>query len=77
MKFHLKKENGYIKDVIIDTHDITYDDFVGYKTSFIDDAGIEFKVLYHKELRARIDWVDGYFTAYRELFPKLQQLPKF
>lgn len=36
---------------------------IHYESTFTDAAGNILAVLQHKELRARIHWVDGFFTA--------------
>jgi len=66
-----KEENGFPKDIIIETTE--YEDFEsefkGYKSFFKDKNGKLIAEFCHNDLRARIHWVNGYFTGLRELMP--------
>jgi hypothetical protein len=60
------EENGFPMTVNIDT-DFNYEDpkneFKGYYSTFTDAAGNVLGKFAHTDLRARIHWVNGFFTA--------------
>lgn len=59
------KENGFPCTLFLETEE--YKDknlwFDGYKTIVIDENDKIIKEFNHKEMRDRVHWVDGYFTA--------------
>jgi hypothetical protein len=61
------KENGFPMTIHIETSD--YEDlqepFKGYQSTLTDDNGVELAKFRHTELRARIHFVNGFFTALR------------
>lgn len=61
------KENGFPCTIFIETQD--YEDkeegFKGYESVITDEKGNVIKEFTHRELRARVHWADGYFTALR------------
>jgi hypothetical protein len=59
-----KKENGFPVDLTFDTEPII-DPTGGFHTKVIDGNGNIIKQFDHKEMRARVHWADGYFTALR------------
>ena len=63
-----KKENGFPRDLTIETEE--YEDkaegFKGYKSKMINGRGQVIKEFYHNDMRARVHWADGYFTALRK-----------
>lgn len=60
-----KKENGFPCDLTIETEE--YEDkvegFKGYKSKMINETGEVINEFTHKDMRARIHWANGYFTA--------------
>jgi hypothetical protein len=62
------KENGFPMTLILDT-DFEYEDkeneFKGHYTIITDDKGNIVGQFAHTDLRARIHWVNGFFTALR------------
>jgi len=67
-----KKENGFPEDLTIETErveeDLGKEDgvFKGYKSRMFNGKGKLIKEFYHTDLRARVHWADGYFTALRK-----------
>jgi len=61
------QENGFPMTIHIDTSD--YEDpkegFKGYKSVFTDDSGNVIKEFSHTDLRARIHFINGFYTAMR------------
>jgi hypothetical protein len=61
------KENGFPMTLILDT--VEYNDkeneFNGFLTIINDDQENEIIKFTHTDLRARIHWVEGFFTAYK------------
>jgi len=61
------KENGFPCTLFLETCD--YKDpeegFDGYQTVVTDENGKVIKEFNHRELRARVHWADGYFSALR------------
>lgn len=66
------KENGFPCTLIFETQD--YEDkkegFKGYETVITDENGNVLKEFVHKDLRARVHWADGYFSALRSDYMK-------
>lgn len=62
------KENGFPATVHIETED--FEDklkpFKGYHSVIKDEDGNILSQFAHTDLRARIHWVNGYFTALRK-----------
>lgn len=61
------EENGYPMTVHVETkEDVSPENGVGiYESKITDDAGNVLKTFSHSDLRARIHFVDGFFTALR------------
>lgn len=61
------KENGFPQDLIFDTreHEDKEKGFKGFKTVVTNGKGKVLKEFTHKDMRARVHWADGYFTALR------------
>jgi hypothetical protein len=60
------EENGFPMTLILDTDFNYYDpktEFKGYYTKVTDAAGNIVGEFAHKDLRGRIHWVNGFFTA--------------
>jgi len=72
------KENGFPCTLFIETQD--YEDksegFKGYESVITDENGKVIKEFIHKDLRARVHWADGYFTALRSDFNKFKESEK-
>lgn len=73
-----KKENGFPCTLFFETQD--YKDpeegFEGYQTVVTDENGKVIKEFNHRELRARVHWADGYFTALRNDYIKFAESEK-
>jgi hypothetical protein len=60
------EENGFPMTLILDTEFDYYDpktEFKGHYTKVLDAAGSVVGEFAHKDLRGRIHWVNGFFTA--------------
>jgi hypothetical protein len=62
-----KKENGFPCDLTIETEE--YEDkeegFKGFISKMINEAGEVIAEFTHSDMRARIHWANGFFTALR------------
>ena len=58
-----KQENGFPADITFKTVAVNEGDFKGYKTQVYNKYGNMIREFYHIDRRARIHWVDGYFSA--------------
>jgi hypothetical protein len=59
------KENGFPVDLTFDTKEVNEPDHKGFHSKALDGNGNVIREFYHKEMRARVHWADGYFTALR------------
>lgn len=62
------KENGFPMTIILETefdYVDTVNDFKGHYTRIKDENGVVISEFEHEDLRARIHWVNGFFTALR------------
>jgi hypothetical protein len=62
-----KKENGFPVYLRIISEEIIEKDFIGFISKIINKKGKVIKEFYHKDLRARIHWADGYFSALKRI----------
>ena len=73
-----KKENSFPCTLFFETVD--YEDkkegFKGYQTVVTDENGKVVREFTHRELRARVHWADGYFTALRSDYIKFTESEK-
>lgn len=65
---HFLKKNGFPMTVRIETSEFEdpKEGFKGYQSKFTDENGNEITTIYHTDLRGRIHWIDGFFTALRK-----------
>lgn len=61
-----KKENGFPRTIRIETEDFVDDTFEGYKSKIYNSRGKLIREFTHKDLRARVHWADGYFSAFKK-----------
>lgn len=61
------KENGFPATIHIETQDLedVTKNFKGYHSVITDETGKQLAQFCHTDLRARIHWANGYFTALR------------
>jgi hypothetical protein len=64
------KENGFPVTIIIETEDFKdkfegAEGFEGYHSVIKDEEGKVITQFAHKDLRARVHWANGYFTAFK------------
>jgi hypothetical protein len=59
------KENGFPADLTFDTEPLMDPNHGGFHSKVIDGEGNVIKEFDHKEMRSRLQWADGYFTALR------------
>jgi hypothetical protein len=61
---HFKKELGYPMTIHVETSDFYMHGYhIGFQSIITDDSGTEILKFTHEDLRGRIHWVDGFFTA--------------
>jgi len=61
---HFKEENGYPMTLHIETSDFyMHGERIGFQSIVTDDSGTGISKFIHEDLRGRIHWVDGFFTA--------------
>ena len=73
------KENGFPVTIIIETEDFKdkFEGFEGYHSIIKDEEGKVITQFAHKDLRARVDWANGYFTAFKSDIMKASDAIKF
>jgi hypothetical protein len=73
------KENGFPVTIIIETEDFKdkVEGFEGYHSIIKDEEGKVITQFAHKDLRARIHWANGYFTALKSDIMKASDAIKF
>jgi len=66
------KENGFPMTIFIETSDFkdTKEGFEGYISVVTDDEGNVISEFTHADLRARVHWSNGFFTALRKNLKK-------
>jgi hypothetical protein len=65
---HFLQENGFPMTLHLDTNfefEDKENEFKGHYTTITDDAGNVVGEFAHTDLRARIHWVNGFYTALR------------
>ena len=65
MIINFLKRNGFPKTIKVETKDETAFDNK-YRTVITDESDNVLVKFRHEELRSRLQWVDGYFSALRE-----------
>ena len=62
------KKYGFPRDIIVETEEYENrkEGFKGYKSKIINSRGKVIREFQHKDMRARVHWVDGYFTALKK-----------
>lgn len=73
------KENGFPVTIIIETEDFKdkFEGFEGYHSIIKDEEGKVITQFAHKDLRARVHWANGYFTAFKSDIMKASDAIKF
>lgn len=73
------KENGFPVTIIIETEDFKdkLEGFEGYHSVIKDEDGKVISQFAHKDLRARVHWANGYFTALKSDIMKASDALKF
>jgi len=73
------KENGFPVTIIIETEDFKdkVEGFEGYHSVIKDEEGKVISQFAHKDLRARVHWANGYFTALKSDIMKASDAIKF
>lgn len=63
------RKNGFPEDIIIETKEYSNEEteFKGFESIVKNKKQEILKKFYHKEMRDRLHWIDGYFTALRQI----------